>query len=147
MDVEKLFRRIPSFNKLNMDIILFESKHPILFTCKNGQEVYLFSCCLMNASVVKWIGTKIDYEILVRLLENKITIREAFLNGADEKLLIKYNGKDVQCNSIVKEQIPVKLLPTAGEYMDAEEDEFVEEIDIFKFRIQNFENGSRCQVQ
>lgn len=63
----------------------------------------------------------------MKLLENKITVQEAFLNGADEKLLIEYNGKDVQCNSIVKEQIPVELLPTAGEYMDAEEDEFVEE--------------------
>ena len=85
MNVEKLFRRIPSFNKLNMDIILFESKYPVLFTCTNGQEVYLFSCCLMNASVIKWIGTKTDYEILVKLLENKITIQEAFLNGEDEK--------------------------------------------------------------
>lgn len=122
-----------------MDIILFESKYPVLFTCTNGQEAYLFSCCLMNASVVKWIGTKTDYEILVKLLENKITIQEAFLNGADEKLLIEYNGRDVQCNSIVKEQIPVELLPTAGEYMDAEEGEFVEEIDIFKSRIKNFE--------
>ena len=80
MNVEKLFRQISSFNELNMDTILFESKYPVLFTCTQGQDVYLFSCCLVNASVVKWIGTKTDYEILIQLLEEKITSQDAFLN-------------------------------------------------------------------
>lgn len=139
MNVEKLFRQIPSFNELNMDTILFESHYPVLFTCTQGQEVYLFSCCLVNASVVKWIGTKTDYEILIQLLEDKITIQEAFLNGEKEKLLIEYDGTNVQCKSVAKEQIPNELLPTAGEYMEAEEDEFIEEIAIFKSRTKNFE--------
>lgn len=139
MNVEKLFRKIPSFNELNMDTILFESKYPVLFTCTKGQEVYLFSCCLVNASVVKWIGTKTDYEVLIQLLEDKITIQEAFLSGEKAKLLIEYDGKKVRCNSVAKEQIPKELLPTAGEYMDAEEDEFTEEIAVFKSRIHNFE--------
>ena len=139
MNVEKLFRQIPSFNELNMDTILFESKYPVLFTCTKGQEVYLFSCCLVNASVVKWIGTKTDYEILIQLLEDKITIQEAFLSGEKEKLLIVYDGKNVQCEFVAKGQIPVELLPTAGEYMDKEEDEFSEEIAVFKSRIHNFE--------
>lgn len=139
MNVEKLFRQIPSFNELNMDTILFESKYPVLFTCTQGQDVYLFSCCLVNASVVKWIGTKTDYEILIQLLEDKITIQDAFLNGEKEKLLIEYNGTNVQCKKIKKEQIPNELLPTAGEYMEAEEDEFSEEIATFKSRMENFE--------
>lgn len=139
MNVEKLFRQIPSFNELNMDTILFESKYPVLFTCTQGQDVYLFSCCLVNAKVVKWIGTKTDYEILIQLLEDKITIQDAFLNGEKEKLLIEYNGTNVQCKVIEKEQIPNELLPTAGEYMEAEEDEFTEEIATFKSRMENFE--------
>lgn len=139
MNVEKLFRQIPSFNELNMDTILFESKYPVLFTCTKGQDVYLFSCCLVNASVAKWIGTKTDYEILIQLLEDKITIQDAFLNGEKEKLLIEYDGKEVRCDSVAKEQIPNELLPTAGEYMEAEEDEFTEEIATFKSRMENFE--------
>ncbi len=139
MNVEKLFRQIPSFNELNMDTILFESHYPVLFTCTQGQEVYLFSCCLVNASVIKWIGTKTDYEILIQLLEDKITIREAFLNGEKEKLLIEYDGKNVQCETVVQGQFPDELLPTAGEYMEVEEDEFMEEIATFRSRMENFE--------
>lgn len=139
MNVEQLFRQIPSFNELNMDTILFESHYPVLFTCTQGQDVYLFSCCLVNATVAKWIGTKTDYEILIQLLEDKITIQDAFLNGEKEKLLIEYDGKEVRCNFVAKEQIPNELLPTAGEYMEAEEDEYAEEIAAFKSRIKNFE--------
>lgn len=139
MNVEKLFRQIPSFNELNMDTILFESHYPVLFTCTKGQDVYLFSCCLVNATVAKWIGTKTDYEILIQLLEDKITIQDAFLNGEKEKILIEYNGTNVQYNVVAKEQIPNELLPTAGEYMEAEEDEFTEEIATFKSRMENFE--------
>ena len=65
-------------------------------------------------------------------LEDKITIREAFLNGEKAKLLIEYDGKEVCFDFVAKEQIPHELLPTTGEYMNAEDDEFLEEITYFK---------------
>lgn len=79
MNVEKIFQRIPDFKNIIVDTILFESKYPVLFTCKNENDIYFFICCLVNASVVKWIGTKTDYDTLIELLENKVTIRTAFL--------------------------------------------------------------------
>ena len=132
MDVEKIFRQNPLLEEITMDRILFESKYPVLFTCTNGQKVYLFSCYLVNASVIKWIGAETNYEALIQLLEDKITIREAFLNGEKAKLLIEYDGKEVRCDFVAKEQIPHELLPTTGEYMNAEDDEFLEEITYFK---------------
>ena len=139
MNVEKIFRKIPEFSEITMDIILFESKYPVMFTCKNNGEIYLFICCLVSADKVKWIGTRTDYNNLIELLENRITIRDAFLNVTDEKQLIEYDGLKVSCFETEAKDIPDKLLPIAGEYMDTEEGEFDEEIKIFQFRNQNFE--------
>ena len=88
----------------------------------------MFICCCINADKVEWIGTKTDYNTLIGLLENSITIRDAFLSVTDTKQLVEYNGIEVACKTVKSEDIPDKLFPTAGEYMDAGEDEFAEEI-------------------
>ena len=93
MEVENIFRRIPDFRSIVLDKILFESKYPVMFTCKNNKDVYLFICCLMTANKVEWIGTKTTYDNLIRLLENKITIRDAFLNITEDKIIIDYINK------------------------------------------------------
>lgn len=139
MEVERIFNKVPMFKDLKLDIVLFESKYPVLFTCINENEVYLFSCCLVNAKVAKWIGTKTDYETLIKLLQNTITIREAFLSVSDEKIIIEYDGLNVQYNIVDKMCVPTELLPTAGEYMDAEENEYEDEIADFKTRSRNVE--------
>lgn len=139
MNVERIFKQIPMFEKLEMDVVLFESKYPVLFTCKVDRDVYLFICCLVKAELVEWIGTKTNYGTLVQLLENDITIRDAFLNVTDEKVIIDYDGVDVHCHPIKKDAIPWAVLPTAGEYMDADEGEYEEEIAIFKARSRTLE--------
>ena len=99
-----------------------------MFTCKNEQDIYLFICCLVNADKVEWIGTKTTYENLIELLENKVTIREAFLNITEDKIVIKYNGQNMEYVVESRNSIPEHLLPAMGEYIDAEDDEYEEEI-------------------
>lgn len=132
MKIEKIFRSIPIFKNIVLDTVLFESKYPLIFTCKNGNDVYLFICCCVNADKVEWIGTKTTYENLIELLENKITIRNAFLNIADEKVVIEYNGQKVEYKLVQSCNIQSNLLPAAGEYIDADDDEYAEEIAGFK---------------
>ena len=139
MNVEKIFRQVAAFSGIVLDKILFESKYPVMFTCKKDNDIYLFICCMVNADIVEWIGTRIDYDTLIGLLENKITIRDAFLNVTDKKYLVKYDGLKVSYTETKAENIPDKLLPSAGEYMDAEEGEYAEEIKIFESRNKNFE--------
>lgn len=139
MNVEKIFRKVSAFSGIILDKILFEGEYPVLFTCKKDDDIYLFICCMVSASKVEWIGTKTDYDTLIGLLENKITIREAFLNVTDEKYLVKYDGSEVFYTETKAENIPDKLLPSAGEYMDAEEGEYAEEIKVFESRNRNFE--------
>lgn len=136
MNVEDIFRKTKLFENLEMDFVLVESKYPVLFTCKDRTEIYLFVCCLVNSKVAKWIGTKTNYETLISLLENGITIREAFWGVCEEKIVIEYNAseKKVYCENVNKKEIPEVFLPTSGEYMDAEDGEFEEEINVFKMR-------------
>lgn len=61
MNVEKIFRKIAAFRGIVLDEILFESKYPVMFTCKKDNDIYLFICCVVNADIIEWIGTRTDY--------------------------------------------------------------------------------------
>jgi len=112
MKIEKIFRKIPDFQKVILDTILFESKYPVLFTCKNDKDIYLFICCFVNSEKIKWIGTRTTYDNLIDLLENKITIRDAFFNVTNDKIMIEYDGKEVEYESKKFSEIPDEILPT-----------------------------------
>lgn len=53
--------------------------------------------------------------------------------------MIEYNGKAVEYELKKSSEIPDEILPTVGEYMDAEEGEYEEEIVEFKKRNNNIE--------
>lgn len=91
-------------------------------------------------------GTRTNYNVLIELLENRITIRDAFLMVTEEKAVIEYNGGDVTYNIVKSGDIQNNLLPTAGEYMDAEDDEYAEEIAAFRLRNENLEYKIRPQI-
>lgn len=139
LNIEKVFSNVPRFKNISLDKVLFESKYPVMFTCKNDNEIYLFICCLVNSNSIKWIGTKTNYDILIAMLENKVTIRNAFLSVTDEKIVIEYDGDKVTYSILKSDNIQKDLLPTAGEYMDAEDDEYIREITEFKLRNDNIE--------
>ena len=146
MKIEKIFRKIPDFQKVILDTILFESKYPVLFTCKNDKDIYLFICFFANSEKIKWIGTRTTYDNLIELLENKITIRDAFLNVTTNKIMIEYDGKEVEYELKKSSEIPDEVLPTVGEYMDAEEGEYEEEIVEFQKRNKNIEYVIQPQI-
>ena len=139
MNIEKVFSKVPRFKNISLDKVLFESKYPVMFTCKNDNDIYLFICCLVNSNSIKWIGTKTNYDILIAMLENEVTIRNAFLSVTDEKIVIEYNGDKVTYSILKSDNIQKDLFPTAGEYMDAEGDEYIQEIKEFKLRNDNIE--------
>lgn len=146
MKIENIFRKIKGFDNITLDVVLFEAQYPVMFTCKNGGKIYLFICCLVNAEKMEWIGTRTTYDNLIDLLKNKVTIREAFLNTTENKIIIDYNGKTVNYKNVHKDNIPDKLLPTIGEYMDAEEGEYEKEINLFMNRNTNIEYLIRPRI-
>ena len=39
MKIENVFRKIPEFSNIVLDTILFESKYPVMSTCKNKGDL------------------------------------------------------------------------------------------------------------
>ncbi len=124
--------------ELKLDIIIFESYYPILFTCINkNNDVFLCVCCQADSNIKKWLMTDVSPKTVIELLSNEITLRNSFLKDSGSKYSIIYNIKnkkyEIEEDNIndwnVEES---KDLPTASEYMDAEDDEFLEEIEYFK---------------
>ena len=133
---QKIIFKINNQN-LYEDLILIDNIYPVLFTCVDDLEnTYLCSCYFADPSKILWLVTKTDLESVIDLLINKVTIRELF--ESDELWMI--------CKSKSKKEIQVKQIadcknfdknafPAEGEYMDADEEEFEEEISILKKRI------------
>lgn len=123
---------------LKLDKIFFESYYPILFTCLNEKnDVFLCVCCQADLNVRKWLITDVSPKTVIELLSNKITIRDSFLKDRGSKYTIIYNMENknfqIEENNIEDWDEEKSIdLPTSGEYMDAEEDEFLEEIEYYK---------------
>lgn len=137
MQIEKIFGEIPIFQDIKMDKILFESSYPILFTCIEHRNIYLFICCVNNSDETKWIGTKTSYPNLIELLTNEITIRDVFANVTDKKFLITKKVTGVNFNEVDFKDLPQDLLPTAGEFLETESGELEEEILCFEERMES----------
>lgn len=136
---KEYFLNFKETGALKLDKVIFESYYPILFTCKNESngKLYLCVCSQADSKQKKWLIKEVTLQTVIDLLSDKITIRDAFLINQGAKYTVIYDMNE-QTRSIeednkedwnAEESID---LPTAGEYLDVEDDEFKEEIRYFE---------------
>lgn len=132
----KDFMTIDGLVNLKIDVVLFESYYPILFTCINEKkELFLCVCCQSNSQGRKWMITKTTPKVVIEMLNNKIMLRKAFLEFPKIQITVFEQGGII---SIIKndeaewDYDSSKSLPDKDEYMDSEEGEFEEEISYYK---------------
>lgn len=132
----KDFMTIDGLGNLKIDVVLFESYYPILFTCINEKkELFLCVCCQSNSQSRKWMITKTTPKVVIEMLNNKIMLRKAFLEFPKIQITVFEQGGII---SIIKndeaewDYDSSKSLPDKDEYMDSEEGEFEEEISYYK---------------
>lgn len=125
------FVNIEEWGELYIDKVLFEVGYPVLFTCINDErDLFICVCCKNNENGAKWLINKTTADRIVQMLKNKITLRDIFLcegqnrysvNSLDNKIdIIKNDAEDWSEDSV--------YLPKKNEYLDAEEDEYTEEL-------------------
>ena len=131
MEIERLFNSTIEFRNAKIDWILFEGYYPVLFTMEDGDKEYLFCCPETNKNETVWIAALVDPLVVVDMLCDRITIRDAFDACSKVKYILvnDHNGMSVER---VDQGFPDYYLPTAGEYMEAEPDEFEEEISYYQ---------------
>lgn len=131
------FIRDQKFGMLKIDRIIFEATYPILFVCSNEEkELFLCVCCQNNSKGKKWLITKSSSDTIVKMLKDEITIRDAFLMNPDSRITVdRINGETRigldAGNDWSEDSI---YLPKKGEYLDADPDEFSEEIAYYQNR-------------
>ena len=136
ISVEEILQNVPELRGLQLDMVFFEAKYPIIFTCKNENQKYLFSCCAYTSNEIKWIGVKTDSNTVLKMLQNKIMVREAFIKDEGKLMVISYNGQKVICEFLDKDGVSPELLPTEEMYFEAEEGELQEEMKRLRDEIQ-----------
>lgn len=125
------FIYIEEWGELYIDKILFEVGYPVLFTCINDmRDLFVCVCCRNNEDGAKWLISRTTAGSIIQMLKNKISLRDIFLcgegnrysvNSFENKIdIIKNDDEDWGEDSI--------YLPKKNEYMDAEEDEYKEEL-------------------
>lgn len=122
---------------LYMYMVFVESMSPILFACRDDNaNVYICSCHCQNAEKCEWIISPTTYSKLVELLTDKLSIRDIFgTNLSTAFVATMYPNTD---SIAVAEKHLTELdniLPTVGYFMEAEPDEFEEELTILKAAI------------
>ncbi len=123
--------------KLYEDLILMEGIYPVLFTCIDDfGNTYLSVCYRADGIKTCWLLAKTNPEKIIDLLSNKVTIRELF--ESDELWSIR-SIKDEE-NMYVEKIEDYRLFdpaafPAEGEYLDADNGEFVKEISVLQQRL------------
>lgn len=138
MQNEKFFES-QELGKLMMDRIFFAGNYPILFSCEDESDnIYLCVCCQNTAQIKKWLMVRTTFEAIIELLQDEVTIRDAFLREKTYRYSIIYTNGIYHLEKNNKDdwnELTSIYLPTEGEYMDAEDGEFDEDIAYYRSEI------------
>lgn len=134
INIKAIFDKSDFLKQFNIDQILFEGAYPVLFTMTDRKRELLAICPVADAKEMVWIFSETSFETIIAMLQNEITIREAFEADSVEKHIVRYDGKDILHEKVELSDVSKEYLPDEGEYIDAEEDEFDEEITYYRYR-------------
>lgn len=125
--------------KLYIDMVFVEEKSPILFTCIDEfDDMYLCSCHRSDSEKKEWIIVRTPPENVLDLLTDRITIQSAIISCEDIYIATLSNGIPAPQISRTKiDKISPDILPTAGYYMEADDHEFDDEIEVLRRRIES----------
>ncbi len=123
---------------LFIDLVLVEYHYPILFTCLDDQgTMYISTCFHADAQEREWLIAQTTPKAIIDLLRNSVSIRDIFPKD-DTLVYLAAKCKDIQktkIQTLKAGEVPEKIFPTAGMFMDADEDEFLEELAILRKRL------------
>lgn len=131
----KALFNIKKYGELFIDKIIFESYYPILFTMKNDNgDLFLCVCHQNDFEAQRWLLTKTSPSVMLKVLKDEITLREAFVYYPGLRVSIEMNDNSIVYRYDEQQDWDYqnsRLLPDMGEYLEADSNEFDEEINYF----------------
>ena len=136
VNIEQYFNETSYFHHVKIDRILFDANYPVLFSMEQDDKEYLVCCPVFDSTKIVWIVSEIELFCIIDLLKDKITIRDAFVQEKGSKFLIEVKNKSVKCD-LLQSEFPDYYLPTEGEFMEAEDGEFDDDIKYYESKSQS----------
>lgn len=116
------------FTYYPVEQVFFNCGYPMLFSCRSNEgKLYLVLCPYRKKDGIRWLLKETSPSIIIDMLTDKITLREAFLVGPGEQISLMYKYKS---EKYITDNKYEKFLPD-NEYIEAEENEFNEEISFY----------------
>lgn len=113
--MEKIFSNVKELGDLYLEHEFYNYDEPILFTCVDQKETrYLCSCCHLGS---QWVLGKTTPDILMAMIEDKITLHKAFQESNPCYFLQR-----VDTGYSITRDIPCDAFPIEGEYLDLEDE-------------------------
>lgn len=140
------FMAIDKLGMLEIETVLVETNDPIFFICKNEKEdLFLCSCCQANRNGKKWLITRTSPDVIVKILKDEIGLRDAFLKYKDVQISVSAYNDELNIKEHDEKDWNYEnsiCLPDKDEYMEVEEDEFLDEISFYEKKIvEVYKNG------
>lgn len=124
---------------LEFEKVFFECGYPVLFTARDSNKnLFLCVCCQADENGKKWLVRETKTSIVIKMLQDRITLRDAFICGNGKKYSIseKKGHFTVACDVETDWNDKTSMfLPDAGEFLDAEDGEFDEEISFYNDKV------------
>jgi len=90
--MKKYFESIHNIGDLYIAETLMEyDNHPILFICRNANNVEYICLCYEYRKSQEWIVKKVDSATIGKMKSGKISIYSVFENGADDIINITFS--------------------------------------------------------
>ena len=112
---------------------IVETTVPILFLCHDKKwQLYIVSRCYANAEKIIWFVQQTNKRDIINLLTNTITIREIFTTQNTINVISHKANNECLTQKVPLIQLESTLLPTPGQFLDAENEEFSELVSVLK---------------
>ena len=124
---------------LIVDMVLADYQYPILFTCIDEEKnMYIATCFHVDAEKREFLIAKTEPKAVKELLTDKRTIRNVFPDKEDTVYVVtvyKWSEEPMVIESRAAD-VNSHYFPSCGIFMDAEDDEFEDELSILDARIE-----------
>lgn len=120
------FKDVPGIGDLELDEIIVDYDYPLLSVLTSERAKHFLCMCYDVSDAQRWIITPVFVAQLKALLRNEITLDAPFKAPDSLKILAEWRSdtKKDTYRQISAEEIPERCLPIAGEYLEAEPDEW-----------------------
>lgn len=124
------FENVPKYGNLVVEQVIVEYIYPLLSVLKDKNGDRYLCMCFDTRGSQQWLISPISSSNLIKMLTNRLTLKDSFIKDTD---IVIYAFRDYETRKdsflqMASDKVPLDYLPEAGEYLDAEQNEWEEYI-------------------